>query len=440
MNVKNLEVISILQKNEKCETLLVRDAVSKNIYVKKTFDGDALCHKRLMSLKHIHLPRMISCTQSGQKTVLIEEYIAGSNLAEVLLKNGKCNEAETLSVLLQLCDVLSLLHKNDIIHRDIKPSNIILSEGNTVKLIDFDAARTVKEDRARDTRMLGTRGYASPEQYGFSQTDKRADIYALGVTATELLGGDDYKGTYRKVLEKCMEMDPKRRYGTCEQLKKALLRLRHPYRRRLRRAAIGLLIVLILCGGIYAIHNAIDGLSEARRLKTDDVNVLYAVYQSKENAPGHYLSDGEGELVFAWESETLDETHNLSALNPDARYITYTNPGSSIVVCLQNNGKSTLRDAKMTLRFANVIVWEDFGNADDFSFARHYQGIGGYSDIIWESPSDIHAGSEVWLRIHLSEAAVESEDAAVEFIITAANYDGKRFSLPIRLDNSMLNW
>jgi serine/threonine protein kinase len=440
MNTEEFEIISTLQKSEKSETLLVRDPISKSIRVKKIFDGEPSCYERLMSLKHANLPRVISCEQAELKTVLIEEYIAGPDLAEFLLKNGKLGEKEAVSVLLQLCDVLSLLHKNGIIHRDIKPSNIILAEGNIVKLIDFDAARIVKDSGDRDTRALGTRGYASPEQYGFSQTDKRTDIYALGVTAIELLGGDDYRGKYRNVLDKCMEIDPKRRYKGCEQLRKALLRARHPYNRLLYRAAIVFAAIVAICGGIYATNGIIDNLASARRLGTEDVNILYAVYESKENAIGHYLSDGEGELVFDWDSETLDGTPDFSLLNPDARYIAYTVPRSSVVICLQNNGKSTLRNVKVALRFTDVIVWEGGNNAEFFSYEGFYNGVGGYSDIIWKSDSDIHAGDEVWFRVYLSESVVESDDAAVEFVITADNYDGRRFTLPVRLDNAMLDW
>jgi hypothetical protein len=440
MNTEEFEIISTLQKSEKSETLLVRDPISKSIRVKKIFDGEASCYERLMSLHHVNLPRVISCEQAEMKTIVIEEYVAGPNLEEFLLRNGTFGESEAVSVLLRLCDVLSMLHKNGIIHRDIKPSNIILTEEGVVKLIDFDAARIVKESGDRDTRVLVTRGYASPEQYGFSQTDKRADIYALGVTAIELLGGDDYRGKYRNVLDKCVEIDPKRRYGSCEQLKKALLRARHPYNRLLYRAAIVFAAGIVICGGIYATNGIIDNLASARRLGTEDVNILYAVYQSKENAPGYYLSDGEGELVFAWDSETLNGTPDLSLLNPDMRYIAYTMPGSSVVICLQNNGASTLRDAKIALRFTDVIIWEGSNNKEFFSYEGFYNGIGGYSDIIWESGSDIHAGDEVWLRVYLSESAVESEDATVEFVITADNYDGRRFTLPVRLDNAMLNW
>ena len=88
----------------------------------------------------------------------------------------------------ELCEVLVFLHGYGIIHRDIKPSNLLLAPDGHIRLIDFDAAREGKPSADNDTRLLGTRGYAPPEQYGFAQTDSRADIYAAGVTMKQLLG------------------------------------------------------------------------------------------------------------------------------------------------------------------------------------------------------------------------------------------------------------
>ena len=81
-----------------------------------------------------------------------------------------------------MCDGLKELHEQKIIHRDIKPSNMILQADGRIRLIDFDAARIFKDNKATDTELLGTKDYAPPEQYGFGQTDPRSDIYSLGVT------------------------------------------------------------------------------------------------------------------------------------------------------------------------------------------------------------------------------------------------------------------
>ena len=150
--------------------------------------------------------------------------------------------------MLQLCDGLIMLHRKGIIHRDIKPSNIILQAvggHDFVRLIDYDAARIVKEEQKEDTRLLGTKGYAPPEQYGYGQTDQRSDIYSLGITFKEMLG-ENYNGWLRPILQKCTEVDARSRYQTVADLKKALLYHR---RNKLLRAGIvvaSMAVVLVI--------------------------------------------------------------------------------------------------------------------------------------------------------------------------------------------------
>lgn len=107
-------------------------------------------------------------------------------------EHGVLSEENAAFVIRSLCDILHKLHGNlpPIIHRDIKPSNIIFSSDGVVKLIDFNAARELRAEQNEDTRLMGTRRFAAPEQYGFGQSDPRTDIYALGITFYYMLTGD----------------------------------------------------------------------------------------------------------------------------------------------------------------------------------------------------------------------------------------------------------
>ena len=137
----------------------------------------------------------------------MEEYIEGRSIAET-----HPTESQVRKWLLELCEVLRHLHRNQIVHRDIKPSNLLIGADGHIRLIDFDAAREEKPQAESDTRLIGTRGYAPPEQYGFAQTDGRADIYALGITFRELLGKTAKKRRWRHILKRCTALEPKRRY------------------------------------------------------------------------------------------------------------------------------------------------------------------------------------------------------------------------------------
>ncbi|MCL2387836.1 MAG: protein kinase, partial [Defluviitaleaceae bacterium] len=124
----------------------------------------------------------------------------------------------------------AILHESNppIIHRDIKPSNIIISNDGILKLIDFDIAREYKMDSDADTAHIGTKKYASPEQYGFSQTDCRSDIFSAGMMMAELLTGEvseenlNAHGELGKIISKCIEVDPKQRFQNVKEVRKAL--------------------------------------------------------------------------------------------------------------------------------------------------------------------------------------------------------------------------
>jgi tetratricopeptide (TPR) repeat protein len=136
-----------------------------------------------------------------------------------------------------LCDVYIYLHEhkpNPIIYRDMKPSNLMKTPEGSVKLIDFGIAREYKVDAKSDTLLLGTKGYAAPEQEGLAQTDERSDIYSLGVTLYHLLTGisprealgfkplrqidPQFSEGLEIIIGKCVMPDPKDRYQSARAL------------------------------------------------------------------------------------------------------------------------------------------------------------------------------------------------------------------------------
>ena len=88
-----------------------------------------------------------------------------------------------------LCNILEALHSMTppIIHRDIKPSNIIITSYNYAMLLDFNAAKQFSGQNESDTVLIGTPGYAAPEQYGFGSSSPKTDIYSLGIVLREML-------------------------------------------------------------------------------------------------------------------------------------------------------------------------------------------------------------------------------------------------------------
>ena len=192
---------------------LVYDTEHHRMAVEKHLQGDFRIYEQLQALSHSYLPKLYDVSYTENETIVWEEYITGKSLEQI-----PATEKQVTKWLFELCDVLRFLHQHHILHRDIKPSNLLLGGDGHIRLIDFDAAREEKEQAEMDTRLLGTRGYAPPEQYGFAQTDERADIYALGVTAKELLGKAAKKRRWKHILKKCTALEPKKRYHHIRQI------------------------------------------------------------------------------------------------------------------------------------------------------------------------------------------------------------------------------
>lgn len=227
-------------------------------------------------LDHAALPRIVDIIDNGVTIYVVMDYIEGESLDKILNEYGAQPEELVIGWAMQLCDALAYLHaqKPPIIYRDMKPANIMLKPEGNIKIIDFGIAREYKEQSLADTTVLGTKGYAPPEQYS-GQTDARSDIFALGMTMHHLLTGIDPRSgeAYAPVrmwnpelsegieliIDKCVEPAPENRYQNCSDL---LYDLEYPdlitrgYKKRQKRkvaafmAAAGMTVVLFLAGAV----------------------------------------------------------------------------------------------------------------------------------------------------------------------------------------------
>ena len=182
---------------------LVKNIETNEIYVRKElllYNFEV--YAQLKEKQFDNIPKVIECVEEENRLIVIEEYIHGKTLETVM-------------------------EEPPIIHRDIKPSNIIFSSDGVVKLIDFNAARELRAEQNEDTRLMGTRRFAAPEQYGFGQSDPRTDIYALGITFYYMLTGDypdsgKYAGKYYDIITKCIQLAKEDRYPTVDELRKVI--------------------------------------------------------------------------------------------------------------------------------------------------------------------------------------------------------------------------
>jgi len=264
------EIVSCLKyKEQKQVYLLCRKGTGKRTILKygAGMYRDILREEKnhLLQLEGDGFPKVLFWEEQADGCFLMREYVEGDTLEELIEREEGFGRQEALEATLQVCTLLERMHKQNppVICRDIKPQNVVrTSQGNFV-LIDLDTAREYKEGVEEDTVFMGTRGAASPEQFGFQQTDERTDVYGIGMLLLCLLTGSYKKealrnqpGRLAKLVETCTEFNPKDRYAAVGDVKKYIKRLlkvkdleKSERRRKITKIATVAAAVL-LCAGI----------------------------------------------------------------------------------------------------------------------------------------------------------------------------------------------
>lgn len=205
------------------------------------FDREA---EMLANLKHQGIPEVYDRFTEGNRHYLVMEYINGDDLEQKLMQqeNEPFNESEVIDWAIQICDILSYLHHHEtpIIYRDMKPANLILKNNGRIYMVDFGIARHFNP--TKKGTMIGTQGYAPPEQYR-GQVEPRSDLYALGATLHHILTGRDPQSEapftfppmreenpkispqLEKIVMRCLSMEPEGRFKNAQAMAEALSRL-----------------------------------------------------------------------------------------------------------------------------------------------------------------------------------------------------------------------
>ncbi len=221
--------LTCLNNNEVYRTTLVMRKESHCLYVRKEIPvAQGGIYQQIRSICHTNLIVVQDVCFSQDKCTVLEEYVSGRTLEDMLEERGSLGREETLDYLYQILDGLEIIHRYHIIHRDLKPENILISTDGVVKLLDFGIARFQKENQPKDTAILGTVGYASPEQFGFRQTDARTDIYAVGILLNVMMTGSLPDAALpegrelQAIVRRCTQIDPQNRYESVQRLRREL--------------------------------------------------------------------------------------------------------------------------------------------------------------------------------------------------------------------------
>ena len=279
-------VYECLKESEDSSTFLVKETATGILCVLKWgrnrqtefLRNEMEIMKKMADRKLSGIPKAYRIFEENGEVYLVREYIEGMSLAQMVLQKGGISEAEICRISRKICQTAEQFQNPDepMIHRDIKPENIVVTPGGEVVFIDFGTMRSYKKDGSRDTFVVGTRGTAAPEQYGYTQTDQRTDVYAIGQTMLYMVS-ESYEMNQlsecavsrrmKKIIEKACSFEPDKRYGDAAQLRRAVEKCQANNRKKVYKKA-GAVLGLIAAGYILAIFSPDGTVIENKRIET----------------------------------------------------------------------------------------------------------------------------------------------------------------------------
>lgn len=279
-------VYECLKESEDSSTFLVKESATGILCVLKWgrnrqtefLRNEMEIMKKMADRKLSGIPKAYRIFEENGEVYLVREYIEGMSLAQMVLQKGGISEAEICRISRKICQTAEQFQNPDepMIHRDIKPENIVVTPGGEVVFIDFGTMRSYKKDGSRDTFVVGTRGTAAPEQYGYTQTDQRTDVYAIGQTMLYMVSESYEKNQLsecavsrrmKKIIEKACSFEPDKRYGDAAQLRRAVEKCQANNRKKVYKKA-GAVFGLIAAGYILAIFSQDGTVIENKRIET----------------------------------------------------------------------------------------------------------------------------------------------------------------------------
>lgn len=279
-------VYECLKESEDSSTFLVKETATGILCVLKWgrnrqtefLRNEMEIMKKMADRKLSGIPKAYRIFEENGEVYLVREYIEGMSLAQMVLQKDGISEAEICRISRKICQTAEQFQNPDepMIHRDIKPENIVVTPGGEVVFIDFGTMRSYKKDGSRDTFVVGTRGTAAPEQYGYTQTDQRTDVYAIGQTMLYMVS-ESYEMNQlsecavsrrmKKIIEKACSFEPDKRYGDAAQLRRAVEKCQANNRKKVYKKA-GAVFGLIAAGYILAIFSPDGTVIENKRIET----------------------------------------------------------------------------------------------------------------------------------------------------------------------------
>lgn len=218
-------LVRVMADKNDCRVLRLRHKELGRDIVLRQLPYPVAAYTALADILCENLPQVYDVIDTDDGQVVLEEYVDGVTVAE-WAECGRIRYAQAVKILRGVCHALSVLHEKGFVHRDVKPENVVVRPNGQAVLVDLNISRKVS-NAGRDTMIMGTVGYASPEQLGLTQSDARTDIYACGVLLNVMLTGKHpseqlARGRAGRIVRRCTAVNPNDRYPSAKHLAQAL--------------------------------------------------------------------------------------------------------------------------------------------------------------------------------------------------------------------------
>ena len=223
--LKIYHLVHVMADKNNCRVLRLRHRKLDRDVVVRQLPYPVAAYTALCDLVCDHLPQVYDVIDTADGQTVLEEYVDGVTVV-ALAEGGRIRYRQAKRILQGVCHALTILHQKGFVHRDVKPENVLVRSDGQAVLVDLNISRKVT-NAERDTVIMGTVGYASPEQLGLTQSDARTDVYACGILLNVMLTGKHpseqlARGRAGRIVRRCTAVNPDDRYQAAHRLALAL--------------------------------------------------------------------------------------------------------------------------------------------------------------------------------------------------------------------------
>ena len=385
--------------------------------------------RAVAALNHPHI-----CTlYDVGSNFLVMEFIEGETLAQ-RLSRGKLSTEETLRYGGQIVGALAAAHAKAIIHRDLKPGNIMLTKSG-VKVLDFGLAKGAGDETLTASRaIMGTPAYMAPEQREGKPADTRADIYSLGCVLYEMSTGTRIGSGQRvhpraleRIVNRCMEQDPGRRWQSVAELARELGALAGYTPHGKAIVAVALAGLVLAAGGYFYLHRAPKLTDKDTIVLADFTNSTGDTVFDETLRQGLSVQLEQSPFLSIVSDQRIQQTLKMMGEKPDAKLT----PETARELC-QRTGSAAVLDGSIAQIGAKYLLTLKAVNCSSGETLTSTEAQANDKNLVLDALGK--TASDIRNKLGESIGTVQKFDTPLEQATTPSLEALKAFSMGVKLD------